>query len=174
MAFCMEYETNLIGKLTLASDGESIVGCWFGDNRFLSDTAEEPLAANDELPVLREAMEWLDLYFAGGNPAIGELSLKPHGTDFRHLVWAKLRKIPYGMTVTYGDIARQLERETGKRVSAQAVGGAVGRNPIGVIVPCHRVMGAGGNLAGFGGGIDVKIKLLELEGIDTTWFHRPR
>ena len=174
MIFCTEYETNLIGKLTLASDGENIVGCWFENDRFFGDTVAGPFVPCNDLPVFRTAEKWLDRYFAGGRPCIDELHLKPNGTAFRYRVWAKLREIPYGTTVTYGDIARQLEREGGGRVSAQAIGGAVGRNPLCVIVPCHRVMGAGGNLTGFGGGIDTKIKLLELEGVDTTEFHRPR
>ena len=174
MVYCVEYETGLIGKLTLASDGEGIVGCWFENDRFFGDTVVGPFAPRDDLPVFCRAGEWLDRYFAGGRPGIDELPLRPNGTEFRHRVWAKLKEIPYGTTVTYGDIARRLERETGRRVSAQAVGGAVGRNPLCVIVPCHRVMGAGGNLTGFGGGIDTKIKLLELEGIDTTGFYRPR
>ncbi len=174
MVYCTEYETGLIGKLTLASDGESLVGCWFENDRFFGDTVEGPFVPDDDLLVFRKAKEWLDRYFAGGRPGIGELPLKPNGTAFRHRVWGKLREIPYGTTVTYGDIARHLEREGGKRVSAQAVGGAVGRNPLCVIVPCHRVMGAGGNLTGFGGGIDTKLKLLELEHVDTAGFHWPR
>ncbi|HIY84302.1 methylated-DNA--[protein]-cysteine S-methyltransferase [Rubneribacter sp.] len=173
MAFFTEYETGLIGKLTLASDGENIIGCWFENDRLFGDTVDEPLAANDKLPVFEKAKAWLDRYFKGENPDIGELPLKPNGTEFRHLVWDKLKAIPYGTTTTYGEIARQLELQTGRRVSSQAVGGAVGHNPLCVIVPCHRVMGAKGNLTGFSGGIDTKVKLLEHEHVNMATFFRP-
>lgn len=174
MAFCTTYETGLIGELTLASDGNSIVGCWFENDRLFGDTVDEPFEPNDELPVFGDAKAWLDRYFKGENPSIDELPLRPNGTEFRHLVWGKLKAIPYGTTTTYGDIARELEFETGRRMSNQAVGGAVGHNPLCVIVPCHRVMGAKGNLTGFGGGIDTKVKLLEHEHADMTAFFRPK
>ncbi len=174
MAFSTKYETGLIGELTLASDGESIIGCWFENDRLFGDTVEGPLIENDDIPVFDDARRWLDRYFKGENPAIDDLPLNPNGSDFRHLVWGKLKQISYGTTVTYGDIARQLEFETGKRVSSQAVGGAVGHNPLCVIVPCHRVMGANGNLTGFGGGLDTKIKLLEHEHVDMERFYRPK
>ncbi len=174
MTYSTEYETGLIGTLTLASDGENITGCWFENDRYFAESVEAPFVRNDNLPVFTKAKRWLDNYFSGENPSISSLPLKPTGSNFRHLVWAKLREIPYGTTTTYGAIARQLESETGKRVSNQAVGGAVGHNPLCVIVPCHRVMGAGGNLTGFGGGIDTKLKLLELEHIDTSRFFDPR
>ena len=165
---------DLIGELTLASDGESIIGCWFENDRLFGDTVEGPLIANDDVPVFDDARQWLDKYFKGENPAITELPLNPNGSDFRHLVWQKIREIPYGTTTTYGEIARQIEFETGKRVSSQAVGGAVGHNPLCVIVPCHRVMGANGNLTGFGGGLDTKVKLLEHERVDMRRFFRPK
>ena len=174
MAFSTTYDTGLIGELTLASDGESIIGCWFENDRLFGDTVEGPLIANDDVPVFDDARQWLDKYFKGENPAITELPLNPNGSDFRHLVWQKIREIPYGTTTTYGEIARQIEFETGKRVSSQAVGGAVGHNPLCVIVPCHRVMGANGNLTGFGGGIDTKVKLLEHERVDMRRFFRPK
>ena len=174
MAFSTTYDTGLIGELTLASDGESIIGCWFENDRLFGDTVEGPLIANDDVPVFDDARQWLDKYFKGENPAITELPLNPNGSDFRHLVWQKNREIPYGTTTTYGEIARQIEFETGKRVSSQAVGGAVGHNPLCVIVPCHRVMGANGNLTGFGGGLDTKVKLLEHERVDMRRFFRPK
>ena len=174
MAFSTTYDTGLIGELTLASDGESIIGCWFENDRLFGDTVEGPLIANDDVPVFDDARQWLDKYFKGENPAITELPLNPNGSDFRHLVWQKIREIPYGTTTTYGEIARQIEFETGKRVSSQAVGGAVGHNPLCVIVPCHRVMGANGNLPGFGGGLDTKVKLLEHERVDMRRFFRPK
>ena len=174
MAFSTTYDTGLIGELTLASDGESIIGCWFENDRLFGDTVEGPLVANDDVPVFDDARQWLDKYFKGKNPAIAELPLNPNGSDFRHLVWQKIREIPYGTTTTYGEIARQIEFETGKRVSSQAVGGAVGHNPLCVIVPCHRVVGANGNLTGFGGGLDTKVKLLKHEHVDMGRFYRPK
>lgn len=174
MTFATTYEAGLIGTLTLASDGDALVGCWFENGRFFGGTAPGPFVRDDGLAVFNQIKDWLARYFAGGRPGVEELPFNPCGTAFRQLVWGKLRQIPYGSTVTYGDIARQLERETGKRVSSQAVGGAVGHNPICVIVPCHRVVGAGGNLTGFGGGLDTKVKLLELEGVDMTGFYRPK
>ena len=174
MAFSTTYDTGLIGELTLASDGESIIGCWFENDRLFGDTVEGPLIANDDVPVFDDARQWLDKYFKGENPAITELPLNPNGSDFRHLVWQKIREIPYGTTTTYGEIARQIEFETGKRGSSQGGGGAVGHNPLCVIVPCHRVMGANGNLTGFGGGLDTKVKLLEHERVDMRRFFRPK
>ena len=125
MTFTTTYETGLIGTLTLASDGDALVGCWFENGRFSGETAADTLVRDDGLPVFSQAKDWLARYFAGGRPGVGELPLNPRGTAFRQLVWDRLRQIPYGATVTYGDIARQLERETGRRVSSQAVGGAV-------------------------------------------------
>ena len=174
MTFATAYETGLIGTLALASDGEALLGCWFENDRLFGAAVAGPFVRDDGLPVFSQAKGWLARYFAGGRPGIDELPLNPHGTAFRQLVWGKLREIPYGATVTYGDIARRLERETGRRVSSQAVGGAVGHNPLCVIVPCHRVVGAGGNLTGFGGGLDTKTKLLELEGVDMAGFYRPK
>ena len=103
-----------------------------------------------------------------------ELPLAPRGSSFQRRVWDILTEIPYGQTVTYGQIAKRLAAESGKNMSAQAVGGAVGRNPLCVIVPCHRVMGATGNLTGFGGGIATKVRLLELEQVDMGGFYAPR
>ena len=109
-------------------------------------------------------MRWLDLYFAGKEPHFMP-ALSPDGTAFQQAVWEILRTIPYGETTTYGAIAKRLEKNTGKRMSAQAVGGAVGRNPISILIPCHRVIGADGGLTGYAGGLDKKEYLLGLEGI---------
>ena len=108
-------------------------------------------------------MRWLDLYFAGKEPDFSP-ALNPTGTAFQMSVWAILQTIPFGETTTYGAIARRLEEQTKKRMSAQAVGGAVGRNPISIIVPCHRVIGADGSLTGYAGGLDKKEYLLRTEG----------
>ncbi len=124
------------------------------------------LAEKNDLSVFTEARRWLDRYFAGEKPVPDELPLRPAGSEFRQLVWAELRRISYGQTVTYGQIARAVEARTGRQACAQAVGGAVGHNPLGIIVPCHRVVGADGSLTGFAGGLDVKVALLGLEGVE--------
>lgn len=118
-------------------------------------------ARKDDEPVLLELRQWLEDYFAGKNPDAPSLPLVPSGTPFQMAVWEKLRQIPYGQTVTYGQIARSMGKE---RMSAQAVGQAVGRNPISILIPCHRVIGANGSLTGYDGGITKKITLLTLEG----------
>lgn len=119
-------------------------------------------------PVLDLTKKWLDIYFSGNNPGfLPPLSL--NGTDFQTRVWNRLLKIPYGKTITYKEIAKELAAETGKTVmSAQAVGGAVGKNPIAIIVPCHRVIGSGGKLTGFAGGLETKKTLLLLENAKTS------
>jgi methylated-DNA-[protein]-cysteine S-methyltransferase len=129
------------------------------------------MVQNDDLPVFVAAKNWLDRYFDGQKPDIFELPLVPHGSDFRREVWRILCGIPYGETITYGSIARTMAIKAGKaRMSAQAVGGAVGHNPISTIIPCHRVVGANGSLTGYAGGVDKKIKLLKHEGIDLSRF----
>jgi methylated-DNA-[protein]-cysteine S-methyltransferase len=119
------------------------------------------------LPIFNETKSWLDRYFAGQRPDASALPLAPIGGAFRQSVWDILRRIPYGKLTTYGEIAREIAAASGKTgMSAQAVGGAVGRNPISIIIPCHRVVGANGSLTGYAGGIGTKVKLLELEGVD--------
>ena len=118
------------------------------------------------LEVFGEVKTWLDAYFAGQNPDVSGLKLALEGTAFRKMVWNILREIPYGETRTYGQIAAEIAAQRGtKTMSAQAVGGAVGHNPISIIIPCHRVLGADGSLTGYAGGVDKKQFLLELEGI---------
>ena len=162
------YPDTPVGDLALTADEVGLTGLWLGRKDFAAEEFEEK-----DLRVFRQAREWLDAYFAGREPET-EVPLHMTGSDFRKRVWEKIREIPYGRTVTYGEIAKSLEAENGgKRVSAQAVGGAVGRNPVPVIVPCHRVMGAGGNLTGYGGGIGRKIALLKLEGAWQEGFYIP-
>ena len=164
MFFYTEYPSPL-GTLTIASDGEHIVGVWI-KGQPLWDTLGEIPKRKDDLALFFEAKTWLDRYFAGGKPMPRELPLKPMGSDFRKSVWRHLLEIPYGKTTTYGAIAKQLAKEMGKeKMSAQAVGGAVGHNPISIIIPCHRVVGAGGNLVGYTGGLEKKIFLLGHEGV---------
>lgn len=150
-----------VGMLTMASGGENLIGLWMeGQKHFCSSLTGE-MIPKDDLPVFTATRNWLDDYFAGKQPAIDDLPLAPMGSPFRQQVWQILREIPYGQTITYGDIAKELG--TG---CAQAVGGAVGHNPIGIIIPCHRVMGAGNKLTGYDGGVDRKLWLLSHEGID--------
>ena len=149
--FCTIHPSPL-GKLTLTSDGEALTGLWM-------DTQNLPKAEyirRDDLPVFQQAKKWLDAYFLGNAPAPDTLPLSPAGTAFQQQVWQILLTIPYGETTTYGAIAKMLS----PTMSAQAVGGAVGRNPIGIIIPCHRVVGANGGLTGYAGGLDNKQWLL--------------
>lgn len=157
-----------VGKLTVAGDGEHINGLWLeGQKYFLASLPESPVR-KDDLPVFEQARMWLDRYFAGGRPTPAELPLKPMGTPFRQRVWKRLAAIPYGEVVTYGTLAAELGS------SPRAVGSAVGRNPVSIIIPCHRVAGAGGSLTGYAGGLAAKRYLLELEGVDLSRFHMPK
>lgn len=153
-----------VGPLTVASDGDALVGLWLDGQKYfeatLGETEERP-----HLPVLQEARAWLDRYFEGADP--GPISpVRPRGTAFRQRVWTMLAEIPYGQLTTYGELARRIEEETGVRTSARAVGGAVGHNPISIILPCHRVVGSTRSLTGYAGGLQKKIALLKLEGVD--------
>ena len=177
--YVMLYSTtyaSLVGPLTLAGDGENLVGLWMEGDRYFADTiAGRPVTENKELPLFATVKNWLDAYFAGERPAISALPLAPAGTPFQKLVYDIMRDIPYGQCTTYGAIARQVARMMNKkRMSGQAVGGAVGRNPISIIIPCHRVVGANGNLTGYGGGIPKKIQLLRHEGVDMSALFIPR
>lgn len=146
-----------LGPVTLASDGKALIGLWFdGQKHFASTLSSRREEKN--LPVFDETRRWLDLYFHGRVPDYTP-ALAPRGTAFQQAVWEKLRAIPYGKTVTYGELARDLGC-----ASPRAVGGAVGRNPISLLIPCHRVLGAGGRLTGYAGGLERKHWLLSLEG----------
>ena len=173
----MFYKTNYaspIGGLTLGSDGQSIVGLWMNGQKYFGDTIKEEMHPNDDLLVFQKAKKWLDEYFQGKKPQISELPLAPIGGEFRQMVWKILCEIPYGKVITYGDIAQKIAEQRGlAKMSAQAVGGAVGHNPISLIIPCHRVVGTNGSLTGYSGGLDKKIKLLKLEGINTSSLFRP-
>lgn len=160
-----------MGELLLASDGEVITGLWFRGAKYFA-RGLDPAAQERDLPVFQSAKVWLDAYFAGREP--GALPpLRPAGTDFQRQVWDLLLQIPYGATTTYGALARRLAEGRG-RVSAQAVGGAVGHNPISLLIPCHRVVGAGGSLTGYAGGVDKKLDLLRLEGADCSRLSLPK
>ncbi|MBE6640927.1 MAG: methylated-DNA--[protein]-cysteine S-methyltransferase [Ruminococcaceae bacterium] len=163
--FYYDYYDSPVGRLTVAGDERNIVGLWLAHQRFYMDVLQGKECEEKETEVIRLAKRWLDRYFDGEKPEISELSIKFIGSDFRVLVWQMLAEIPYGKVITYGDLAKRIAEKRGiKAMSAQAVGGAVGRNPISIIVPCHRVIGANGSMVGYSGGVSAKIKLLELEG----------
>lgn len=165
MMFQWHYDSPL-GGITLASDGTSLTGLWFDGQEHFGDTL------NDEheekmIPVFEETCRWLDIYFGGGEPGFTP-PLTMQASPFRKAVWDILLTIPYGKTMTYGEIAKLIAEQKGIAcMSARAVGGAVGHNPISLIIPCHRVVGADGSLTGYAGGIDRKISLLRMEGAKT-------
>lgn len=156
-----EYKSPL-GRMLLAVDEEGLTGAWFEGQKYLPEGVAPENEETALPPVLESACRWLDLYFSGQEPDFMP-RLHLEGTAFRRAVWELLRKIPYGKTTTYGALAKQLEAEIGRRVSAQAVGGAVGHNPVSILVPCHRVVGQQGSLTGYAGGLDKKLRLLILE-----------
>lgn len=164
MEYVSKYDSPL-GVITLASDGENITGLWIENQKYYAMTLSK--YSEKEIDVFREAKKWLDLYFSGNEPKM-KLPLKPSGSNFRKDVWKILEEIPYGKVITYGEIAKKLSVKYQKNMSAQAVGGAVGHNPISIIIPCHRVVGTNGSLTGYAGGIDKKIQLLQLEKVDMT------
>jgi methylated-DNA-[protein]-cysteine S-methyltransferase len=187
-----------LGYITMASDGESLIGLWFEGQKYFASTLTNESSEDSNLPVFERTRNWLDLYFSGECPDFTP-PLAPKGTPFQQKVWRLLLAIPYGKTVTYGEIAQRhvetrliaslhgvtpqdaLLRSASCRgaslrdaslkgaflpkqhMSAQAVGGAVGRNPISLIIPCHRVIGANGSLTGYAGGLERKKYLLEME-----------
>lgn len=174
MYYSTTYESPA-GIITIASDGEKICGLWFENQKYFLGALPEPPAPKDDLEIFGIAASWLDRYFAGKMPEISELPLSPIGGKFRQTVWDILRAIPYGQVMSYGDIAKKTaELMQIKRMSAQAVGGAVGHNPISIIIPCHRAVGANGSLTGYAGGIDKKIYLLRHEGVDMSGLFVPK
>lgn len=161
MQFISFYDSPL-GKMLLAADEIGLTGVWFDEQKYFARCLDE-MHEEKEIPLFADVKKWFDVYFSGKEPDF-PVPLHLVGTKFQMEVWEILRTIPYGKTMTYGEIARQIAFKRGIRtMSAQAVGGAVGHNPVSVIVPCHRVIGVNGNLTGYAGGIDKKIKLLELE-----------
>ena len=172
MTFTRHYDSPL-GGILLAADEAGLTGLWFDGEKYFADSLPAGHAER-ETPVLTETKRWLDRYFSGSEPDFTP-PLHPVGSAFRQSVWELLLQIPYGRTTTYGEIARLLAEKRGlARMSAQAVGGAVGRNEISIIIPCHRVVGANGSLTGYAGGIGKKVKLLELERADMSRFFVPK
>ena len=158
----ISYYDSPLGSIILYSDGKYLTGLYFTNNKYEKENG---------CHILDETKRWLDIYFSAK-----EVSFTPpyrlEGTAFQKEVWSYLEKIPYGTTITYGEIAKSIAKKRGiKKMSARAVGNAIGNNPISIIVPCHRVIGSKGKLTGYGGGIDKKIFLLQTEGIDTSAFH---
>ena len=172
MTFIQHYDSPL-GGILLAADEIGLTGLWFdGEKYFAVNLPDEHI--EQETPILSEARCWLDIYFSGSEPDFIP-PLHPVGSAFRQAVWEILLQIPYGQTTTYGKIAQQVAEKQGiARMSAQAVGGAVGHNEISIIIPCHRVVGTNGSLTGYAGGIHKKEKLLELERADTSRFFVPK
>ena len=171
MQYITTYQSPL-GEILLAADEIGLTGLWFDGEKFYADSLD-PEHEERNVPVFDVVKKWLDIYFSGREP---DFMPPVHmiGSEFRQQVWKILREIPYGETITYGGLAKRLARERGlERMSAQAVGGAVGHNEISIIVPCHRVVGSDGSLTGYAGGIDKKKRLLILEGVNMEHFYVP-
>lgn len=172
MIYTTEYPSPL-GAITLACDGEHIIGLWFNGQKHFGNILPKE-TVQKELPLFEDAKRWLDIYFSGCEPDFLP-PLRYDSTPFRKAVCEIMLTIPYGKTMTYGEIAAEIAARKGlKQMSAQAVGGAVGHNPISLMIPCHRVVGTSGSLTGYGGGIDRKVKLLQLERADMHGFFVPK
>jgi len=166
MLFSTKYRSP-IGSLLMACEGDSLIGLWFEGQKHFGGSVAGELSADDDRPVFMAAKKWLDAYFDGRRPPLSGLSLAPKGSAFRKAVWDILREIPYGSVIAYGEIARIAAARAGRAgMSSQAIGGAVGHNPLSIVIPCHRVVGADGSLTGYAGGLEKKKKLLEHEGVD--------
>ena len=152
------------GRYVMAAEDGALTGVWLEGQKYFPSDLPEP--SGEEAEIFAHTRRWLDAYFAGRQPEVAALPIAPKGSDFAQSVWQLLLEIPYGQTVTYGQLAKRLAKQRGlTRMSAQAVGGAVGHNPLSIIIPCHRVLGAKNQLTGYAGGLDVKTFLLKLEGI---------
>ena len=172
MVYTCKYKSPL-GNILLAADEIGLTGLWFEGQKYFANTLPDEHILR-ETEILAEAKKWLDVYFSGKEPKFTP-PLHPAGSTFRQAVWQILLQIPYGQTITYGGIAHKMAELKGtSRMSAQAVGGAVGHNEISIIIPCHRVVGTNGSLTGYAGGIDKKIALLELEHADTSHLFVPK
>ena len=172
MIYTYEYASPL-GTVTLACDEEAIIGLWFNGQKHFGNILPKQTEQREH-PLFQEASRWLDVYFSGKEPDFLP-PLRYDSTPFRKAVCDIMLTIPYGKTMTYGEIAAKLAKQKGiARMSAQAVGGAVGHNPVSLMIPCHRVVGTNGSLTGYGGGIERKVKLLELEKTDMSGFFVPK
>lgn len=172
MTYTYRYKSPL-GGITLSSGGKSLTGLWFDGQKYFGDTLSGE-RAEKALPIFDETVRWLDIYFSGNAPDFTP-PLKMETTPFRKAVWEIMLEIPFGQTMTYGEIAGRIAKQRGlSKMSAQAVGGAVGHNSISLIIPCHRVVGANGSLTGYAGGIDKKVRLLTLEKADMSSLFIPQ
>lgn len=161
----VSYYKSPIGDITMASDSDGLCGLWFDGQKYFASTVKGETEER-ELPVFEQTKKWLDIYFSGKEPDFMP-KLVLNGSEFRRSVWNILLTISYGSVMTYGEIAKIIAQKNGvAKMSAQAVGGAVGHNPVSIIVPCHRVVGTNGNLTGYAGGIDKKISLFKIEKTD--------
>lgn len=170
MDHAIQYDSPL-GLLTVAADDKGLTGLWLPGQKYAPAPLPDP---GEETPLLSAARRWLDAYFSGSKPSPAELPLAPRGSDFRQIVWQCLLEVSYGELTTYGKLARQVAARLGRpHISAQAVGGAVGHNPLSILVPCHRVVGADGSLTGYAGGLDKKLWLLRWEDADLSGLRMP-
>ena len=170
----IQFHDSPLGKLVMSSDGSALIGLGLASQQAAGAAIADTRPKEKSLPIFQETSRWLETYFRGRAPSFTP-NLQLSGSDFQKRVCEIMLTIPYGETVTYGEIAARIARERGiPRMSAQAVGGAVGANPILIIVPCHRVIGADGNLTGYGAGMERKIQLLKLEKVDMSPLHIPK
>lgn len=164
MDYTAHYDSPL-GGITMASDGERLAGLWFDGQKYFADALDKEHEERPNLEIFDSTRRWLDIYFTGKAPDFTP-PLLMRTTPFRRRVWEIMLTIPFGRSMTYGGIARQIARERGlSSMLSQAVGGAVGHNSISLIIPCHRVVGTNGSLTGYAGGIDKKMRLLQMEGV---------
>lgn len=164
MQYINHYESP-IGGILLAADEIGLTGLWFDGEKYFADGLS-PEHEERNLPIFEDVKRWLTIYFSGQEPDFIP-PLHVTGSSFQLAVWEILQTIPYGTTMTYGEIANIIAKQRGlSQMSAQAVGGAVGHNEISIIIPCHRVVGTNGSLTGYAGGIDKKVKLLNLENVN--------
>lgn len=172
MHYLNHYESPL-GAMTMASDGDRLTGLWFDGQKYDRSTINDEAVLEPDLPVFTRTAQWLDTYFGGTDPGFTP-PIRVEGSDFKRMVTSIMLSIPFGATSTYARIAAEVARRTGrKQMSAQAVGGAVGRNPIVLIVPCHRVLASNGGLRGYAGGVDRKERLLQMEGVNVSGLSTP-
>lgn len=169
------YYDSPVGNILLASRNNKLIGAWIEGQKYYLAHLKEEIEQRDEEEILIKTKKWLDSYFSGKKPVISNLNLAPEGSKFARKVWKLLCEIPYGKVTTYGDLAKKMAKiEKKEKMSAQAIGGAVGHNPISIIIPCHRVVGTNGSLTGYAGGIEKKILLLEHEKVDMSRLFIPK
>ena len=169
------YYNSPVGKLLIASKDGKLIGLWIEEQKYYLGKIKDELIENDKEEILVKTKKWLNKYFLGENPKISDLDISLNGTSFEKVVWELLKKIPYGEVTTYKELSKKVAKKLGKeKMSAQAVGGAIGHNPISIIIPCHRVVGTDGSLTGYAGGIDKKVKLLKQEKVNMEKLYIPK